>query len=628
MSVESVNGKTGVVTLTASNVEAVPTSEVGQPSGVASLNSGGELPEAQLPSSVVSGSQAIGGVKIEEVYVGAYVSASKVAKEEDVTAEVAEALKYALEHDAWLVLPNVRLVIKGTLEALNPTSRELRIRGSGSESGFIDKNTTGPALRYKRTSGRSSGTMRFTGWTVWIAVQKAAYNSVEGIGMENGIATVFSEWGIEDVAAPESEHAVNAGLYLEDITEVNWHNVAFRYIYGHEFYFTNGEAESFNGGNFSFTGACCSQNCLNGGYIDGAFTTNNGCWANYKATGPSTYETFQYYEALTSGLPVKGAKTLTVKAGLASAEQPKPNQAIVLFSFAGAEVVHAAAASPYNAGTGEITLRDEVTKEHTGHADLRVLWQQHGLITNSYTPNMNFTGSHFENRPIVHINGSGNHTNTNFSFDKLATNSVPAKMVVVGGNNAGKWKFDNCTLSHVNGEMTEYAMVAGLWPAGSTGSAAVEIDEVVTFPPGEANMEKKLYLPLFVDGSFGTFGRYKVRTAGQGVQRDTFIGDSSFRSTKVLTGEKNTALNSADVLLCEAPAGANQEDTLSQVADKTVTAIRIGSSAHNIILKPGTGAAFIDGVTESATYELTSSVPRVTFTYNLETKKWYVVAKG
>ncbi len=55
--VTSVNGKTGAVTLAASDVGAVPTSEVGQPNGVASLNSGGKLPEAQLPSSVVASSQ-------------------------------------------------------------------------------------------------------------------------------------------------------------------------------------------------------------------------------------------------------------------------------------------------------------------------------------------------------------------------------------------------------------------------------------------------------------------------------------------------------------------------------------------------------------------------------------------
>jgi hypothetical protein len=50
--VTSVNGKTGAVVLKATDVEAIPESEAGEPSGVATLNSGGELLEAQLPSSV------------------------------------------------------------------------------------------------------------------------------------------------------------------------------------------------------------------------------------------------------------------------------------------------------------------------------------------------------------------------------------------------------------------------------------------------------------------------------------------------------------------------------------------------------------------------------------------------
>jgi hypothetical protein len=58
--VNSVNGKAGTVVLAATDVEAIPESEVGQPDGVATLNVSGELPEAQLPSSVASGS-AVGG---------------------------------------------------------------------------------------------------------------------------------------------------------------------------------------------------------------------------------------------------------------------------------------------------------------------------------------------------------------------------------------------------------------------------------------------------------------------------------------------------------------------------------------------------------------------------------------
>jgi hypothetical protein len=52
--VTSVNSRTGAVTLTASEVAAVPTGEVGQPSGVASLNSSGDVPAGQLGNAVLT----------------------------------------------------------------------------------------------------------------------------------------------------------------------------------------------------------------------------------------------------------------------------------------------------------------------------------------------------------------------------------------------------------------------------------------------------------------------------------------------------------------------------------------------------------------------------------------------
>jgi hypothetical protein len=59
--VTSVNGHTGVVVLTAADVEAVPTSAEGKPSGVATLDGSGVLHEAQLPTSVVSSSLTLLG---------------------------------------------------------------------------------------------------------------------------------------------------------------------------------------------------------------------------------------------------------------------------------------------------------------------------------------------------------------------------------------------------------------------------------------------------------------------------------------------------------------------------------------------------------------------------------------
>lgn len=63
MSVESVNGKVGVVTLLASDVSAIAASEAGASEGVAQLDGTGVVPQSQLPSSVVrSKVKALGSV--------------------------------------------------------------------------------------------------------------------------------------------------------------------------------------------------------------------------------------------------------------------------------------------------------------------------------------------------------------------------------------------------------------------------------------------------------------------------------------------------------------------------------------------------------------------------------------
>ncbi|MGO9759969.1 MAG: hypothetical protein ACLP1Q_01750 [Solirubrobacteraceae bacterium] len=56
--VTSVNGMTGTVILTATDVEAIPASEVEQPDGVATLDSSARLREGQLPTSVATASHA------------------------------------------------------------------------------------------------------------------------------------------------------------------------------------------------------------------------------------------------------------------------------------------------------------------------------------------------------------------------------------------------------------------------------------------------------------------------------------------------------------------------------------------------------------------------------------------
>jgi hypothetical protein len=80
--VSTVNGKTGAVTLAASDVSAVSTTEKGAHSGVAELNSSGKVPESQLPetsSPVSSVNTKTGAVVLAASDVGAIPSAQKGA---------------------------------------------------------------------------------------------------------------------------------------------------------------------------------------------------------------------------------------------------------------------------------------------------------------------------------------------------------------------------------------------------------------------------------------------------------------------------------------------------------------------------------------------------------------------
>jgi len=50
--VDSVNSKTGTVTLTASDVSAIPTSDKGAANGVATLDASGKIPSSQIPGGL------------------------------------------------------------------------------------------------------------------------------------------------------------------------------------------------------------------------------------------------------------------------------------------------------------------------------------------------------------------------------------------------------------------------------------------------------------------------------------------------------------------------------------------------------------------------------------------------
>ncbi len=116
--VTSVNGKTGAVVLKAAEVEAVAISEVGQPSGVASLNSSGKLPETQLPSSVEIGSPPPTGVAATDTANAK--AALKAAGEANGVAVFNKPGTYAISEE--LVRPHTASVVIGPNTILQAAS--------------------------------------------------------------------------------------------------------------------------------------------------------------------------------------------------------------------------------------------------------------------------------------------------------------------------------------------------------------------------------------------------------------------------------------------------------------------------------------------------------------------------
>jgi hypothetical protein len=105
--VTSVNGMTGTVVLTAADVEAVPTSAEGQPSGVATLNGSGVLEEAQLPSSVASGSVVGAG------YNGLVWNGTSWEKAHTLTAPAGMAAQDLLIGGSSTAVSRVAIGVKG-----------------------------------------------------------------------------------------------------------------------------------------------------------------------------------------------------------------------------------------------------------------------------------------------------------------------------------------------------------------------------------------------------------------------------------------------------------------------------------------------------------------------------------
>jgi Pectate lyase superfamily protein len=157
--VTSVNGKTGAVVLKAAEVEAVATSEVGQPSGVASLNGSGELPEAQLPSSVVNSSAATISPKTYGAKWDGVTDDTKPL-EEAIAASVAGG-------GIPIVLPAGTGVINGAPRIPKNLEFVIPIRGAGMYDTTVKMTTALTFLKFANTApGDTVGNLDLSEFTV------------------------------------------------------------------------------------------------------------------------------------------------------------------------------------------------------------------------------------------------------------------------------------------------------------------------------------------------------------------------------------------------------------------------------------------------------------------------------
>jgi hypothetical protein len=167
--VTSVNTKTGAVVLKASDVEAVPASSVGVPSGVASLNGSGKLPEAQLANAVVrsSASSVMSTSKMPVRAIEEYSSEAIKSGETDCTV----AFKAALEDVAALPVPIQLLGKVYIVHSALLLPSYIHITGAGcfidEELGSIIKLSNGSgAVNVLQSENWGSAAQRNTGITL------------------------------------------------------------------------------------------------------------------------------------------------------------------------------------------------------------------------------------------------------------------------------------------------------------------------------------------------------------------------------------------------------------------------------------------------------------------------------
>jgi hypothetical protein len=555
--VTSVNGKTGAVVLKAADVEAVATSEVGQPSGVASLNGSGKLPEGQLPSSVVTDSRGSkagdlllfngtsfvrlpAGEPGEEMTIRSdgtvaytptrkvYLSAwTKKGPTEDCHAEFQTAAEKAMELGAELILPK-ECTLTGEVAIVNNTSLRLRICGAGAaQSTVVDKCTTGPCIRYERTDGKQAG-FSFSSFTFNLECAKPEHNMVELVGLSTANFRVDEVWWIGKTG---TGHRCRSGIFMKNLWEGSFNNCRWSELLGHEVWYEN---PSLNGGNVAFND-CQGENCQGGTVVLGSDTTNNVQFKNRKWVAQNGKE---FYEKLTTGLPKIGAKEITLPKEInKSAIYLEVGRAVVLASGAGVDILHV---NTYNEATGVLAFQDEVTKEHAAHADMRVLCMSNwSVITSFICPSMEFLNCHMEQCPAFISEAPGLTVRGHQTSARHVSYTGEQHIFYLAGSKTYDVKFTNLRLSVL--ESTKNAAVCPLSIEG-LGTPAFEIDGVNAYL-NNPSMTNEEYRPFWSpDAVFQSTTAYpaniKVKTKVGGVERDSTVG--GFHGMIVVT-ESNAA---------------------------------------------------------------------------------------
>jgi len=624
--VTSVNGHTGAVVLTAADVEAVPTSAEGKPSGVATLDGGGALHEGQLPTSVVSSSANPGEEAEVPISAGSGSNGIKWQKKMRLdardygvkgteAAKEGEALQAAVtaanERKRELWLPDeAKIKLTTAVKLENPEHTEWRMRGAGRGTQIIDAVTGGPSLRMAFTGEPREGAPTWHDFDIVLGCQKAAFNMVEFVGLQtSGFELEGVHW--------QGDAAVNfwrclAGLYMENLWEGALNSCWWHSLLGHSVIYRCPTAGNTSG-NVKFD-TCQDLFCINGMYIDGLETQNNITFDTCKWT--NSINGHEYYQALTSGIPEVGATTITVAMGQ-EAKYFQRNGCVVLFSAQGAEIVHIAdEANPYNSETGVLKLRDAVAKNHHATADMRLIAATFSVVTNFIVNSLEFDGCHMEQRPAVILNAPGMVSHgMSFHLNQSANTGEP-RGLYYGGAESCDAKVIGSTMAHSFETYSEYSMVYGLQPTGITGNPSIEIDGVASSPtPNKVSREEPKWNPLKGDGTFLAFANQKVRTLGHGTERNTIPGDSSFRVARKVAASANVKSND-EVVNCETPT-ANITITLLKVANKIVTVRKIDSVAHNVIITAGAGKTITTkaGVT-AETVEITAKGACFTIWYD------------